>query len=220
MLTILFVIISILIGYLFGSISNGILIGKIFFHIDIREQGSHNSGGTNTGRVLGKKVGLITIILDMLKSTFAMWICYFICSLLIDKLYISPSYYAYIAGFSACIGHSFPIFFNFKGGKIVACFAGICLATNWIICIIGLTFFFIVLIISKYVSLGSILTSIMVTILTLLSFVTQYGMLFSFEGDIFYTILMLSISLFLIYRHKENIVRLINGNENKVKWIK
>ena len=111
------VILSLIFGYLLGSISHGVLIGKIFFGVDVRESGSKNSGGTNTGRVLGKKIGLITILLDMLKCTLAIWITYFICKIdfLQELLVINPSYYGFIAGAGACLGHTFPIFFGFKG---------------------------------------------------------------------------------------------------------
>lgn len=222
MLITLSIILSIIIGYLLGSISNGVLIGKIFFKIDIRTMGSHNSGGTNTGRILGKKFGLLTIILDALKTILAMWICYFISLLLKDFFGINESfcsYLSYIAGFSACIGHSFPIFFSFKGGKMVACLAGICLATNWIICIIGLSIFFIVLFISKYVSLGSILASFSIIILTFIPFVTKYGMFFNFKGDIYYSLLFIFVFVFLTFRHKQNIIRIFNGTENKISWL-
>ena len=216
------VVLSILIGYLLGSISNGILIGKIFFKIDIRTMGSHNAGGTNTGRILGKKFGFLTICLDALKTTFAMWLCYFITLLVKDLVGLDESfasYFAYIAGFAACLGHSYPIYFSFKGGKTVACLVGICLATNWIICLIGLVFFFIILILSKYVSLGSILTSILIAILTFIPFVTQYGMFFALKGDIFYSLLLVVVAIFLTIRHHQNIARLFNGTESKITWL-
>lgn len=216
------IILSILIGYLLGSISNGILIGKIFFNIDVRTMGSHNAGGTNTGRILGKKIGFLTICLDALKTTFAMWICYFVTLLIKDLVSLDASfasYFAYIAGFSACIGHSYPLYFNFKGGKTVACLVGICLATNWIICLIGLIFFFIVLISTKYVSLGSILTSILLAIMTFFPFVREYGMFFSLQGDLFYSLLFVTVAIFLTIRHHQNISRLIQGTESKVTWL-
>ena len=216
------VILSIVIGYLLGSISNGVLIGKIFFKIDIRTMGSHNSGGTNTGRILGKKFGFLTICLDAIKTIIAMWLCYFITLGVKDLVGLDTSfasYFAYIAGFAACIGHSFPIFFSFKGGKTVACLAGICLATNWILCVIGLTFFFIVLILSKYVSLGSILSSLLIAILTFMPFVREYGMFFGLVGDIYFSILFIVVFIFLTIRHHQNIARIIKDEENKISWL-
>lgn len=215
------VLCSLILGYLLGSLSFGVIIGKVFFGIDVRTQGSHNSGGTNTGRVLGKKVGLIVILLDAFKAMGAIWIVYFICKIpeVQNYLVISPSYYAYIAGISACIGHTFPCFFSFKGGKAVACLGGICLATNWIISLLGLTIFLVVLFIFKYVSLSSIVTSISVIILSCLPFVKEYGMNFSLTADLYYTLLLSAVALLLILRHHSNISRLIKGKEPKVSWL-
>lgn len=215
------VLCSLILGYLLGSLSFGVIIGKVFFGIDVRTQGSHNSGGTNTGRVLGKKVGLIVILLDAFKAMGAIWIVYFICKIpeVQNYLVINPSYYAYIAGISACIGHSFPCFFSFKGGKAVACLGGICLATNWIISLLGLTIFLVVLFIFKYVSLSSIVTAISVIILSCLPFVKEYGMNFSLTADLYYTLLLSAVALLLILRHHSNIARLIKGQEPKVSWL-
>lgn len=217
----LFVILSLLFGYLFGSISNGVLIGKLFFNIDVRTKGSHNSGGTNTGRVLGKKFGLLTIILDMIKTILPIWIVLFVLRInyFSSLIEIDPSYYAYLAGIGACIGHTFPIFFSFKGGKAVSCLAGICLATNWIIVLLGVCVFFLILILSKYVSLSSMGAAISVAILSYIPFVTQYGMNFGLVGDIYYSLLITLVALYLVIRHHSNIKRLLNGNESKIKWL-
>lgn len=103
------ILISLIIGYLIGSIPWGVVIGKIFYHKDIREYGSGNSGGTNAGRVLGRPIGIIVILLDALKALIVM--------IIVNK--ISPGYEQY-AGLAVCIGHCFPIFAGFKGGKAVA----------------------------------------------------------------------------------------------------
>lgn len=215
------VLCSLILGYLLGSLSFGVIIGKVFFGIDVRTKGSHNSGGTNTGRVLGKKIGLLVILLDAFKAMIAIWAVYFICKIPDVQSYLAldPSYYAYIAGIGACIGHTFPCFFSFKGGKAVACLGGICLATNWIISLLGLTIFLLVLFIFKYVSLSSIVTSISVIILSCLTFVKEYGMNFSLTADLYYTLLLSIVSLLLIIRHHSNITRLIKGQEPKVSWL-
>lgn len=216
------IIISILVGYLLGSISNGVLIGKIFYGVDVRQKGSGNSGGTNTGRVLGKKAGISTIILDALKTMISMWLILFIYRIptIKDLIRIDPSYLSFIAGFSCCIGHTYPIFFNFKGGKSVACLAGICLATNWIISIIGLAIFMIVLLISKYVSLSSCIAAISVAIMSFIPFICQYGTIFNInEYNIIFSIFYSLVALLLIFRHKENISRLIKGTESKITWL-
>ena len=211
---------SLIFGYLLGSISNGVLIGKLFFGIDVRTQGSHNSGGTNTGRVLGKKVGLIVIILDVLKTMIAVWVTLFICRIspIQEALVINPSYYAYLAGFASCIGHTFPCFFSFKGGKAVACLGGLCLATNWLISLIGIVFFLLILLLFKYVSLSSILTSLFVLVLSFIPFIIDFGMNFAMIGDLYYSLLFLAISILVIARHYTNIKRIINKTENKIHW--
>lgn len=215
------VVICLLFGYLLGSISNGVLIGKIFYGVDVRTKGSHNSGGTNTGRVLGKKAGLITIILDALKTMIAVWVTLFVCRIdvIASLIEIDPSYYAYIAGIGSVIGHTFPVFFNFRGGKAVACLAGLCLATNWLISIFGLIIFMLVLLISKYVSLSSIIASISVALMSYIHFFTGYGMVFSLNGDIYYSLTMTFFSIYLILRHYQNIYRLIHHQESKIKWL-
>lgn len=215
------VLCSLTLGYLLGSISNGVLIGKIFYGIDIREKGSHNAGGTNTGRVLGKKAGLMTIILDVLKTIIAVWSTLFICRIeaINNLIVIDASYYAYIAGLGAAIGHTFPIFFKFKGGKAVACLGGICIATNWIITLIGLVIFMLVLVISKYVSLSSIVGSISIGVLSYIPFVRQYGMMFKMNGDIYFSLLMTFLAIYVIIRHYSNIIRLFNHTESKIKWL-
>lgn len=215
------ILVSLLIGYLLGSISNGVIIGKVFFNVDVRTMGSHNAGGTNTGRVLGKKFGLLTIILDMLKTIVAMWLVLFITRINAIESYIQidPSYLAYIAGIGACFGHTFPLFFNFKGGKAVACFSGIIIATNWIILLVGLIVFFATLIISKYVSLSSMFAACSLAIGSYIIFFTTHGMLFNMTGDIYYSIFMTFVALFVVVRHHTNIKRLIKGTESKISWL-
>ena len=124
----------------------------------------------------------------------------------------------YICAFSCCIGHCYPIFFNFKGGKIVACLAGICIITNWILTLIGLVVFFIILILTKYVSLSSIITSICLFIFTFIPFVQQ-GMILNLSFGLPYSIFMGTICLLLIVRHHANIKRLFKGEESKIKWL-
>ena len=216
------ILVSLLFGYLLGSRSNGVLIGKIFFGVDVRTMGSGNSGGTNTGRVLGKGVGLITILLDVLKTIVSIWGVYFIAQIpeVNAIIGISPSILAYVSGFGACLGHMFPLYFNFQGGKVVSCFAGLVLASNWILIIIGFVAFMIVLFISKYVSLSSILASSLVGILSFIPLFTENGMIFNLEGNNIYYSLLLTISaIILIIRHIPNIQRLLNNTESKVTWL-
>lgn len=215
------ILLSLIIGYLFGSISNGVLIGKIFFHVDVRTLGSHNAGGTNTGRVLGKKFGLLTIILDMLKTMLAMWLVLLLASIpaINDLLIIDKSYLVYIAGVGASLGHTFPIFFQFKGGKAVACMFGILFATNWLLALIALAGFCLVFFTTKYVSLGSMASGIVACLVSFIPNFSQNFMNFSLLGDIYYSLFLVFVAIYVIVRHRTNIIRLLHHEENKAKWL-
>ena len=212
---------SLIYGYLLGSISPGIIIGKVFFKKDPRDYGSGNSGGTNSGRVFGKKIGMLVIVLDALKGLIALWTIYLICKYALKNLglFMDPSYYAYIAGFAATLGHSFPIFSNFKGGKAVACSIGLLVATNWGMAIASLIFFFLILKWKKYVSLGSILASIFNAILSFIP-IFAYTSTFGIKFDIFFTLFSFALATLVTIKHKENIKRIIKGTESKITWLK
>lgn len=121
--SILLLLASALIGYLFGSIPNAVLIGKVFYHKDVREYGSKNAGGTNAGRVLGKKVGFIVIVLDLIKTIVPIYLCYCLLEYTPLSEYGLSEYGYIVAAFFALIGHCFPVFAGFKGGKAVSSFA-------------------------------------------------------------------------------------------------
>ena len=198
-------ILWLIVGYLIGSIPWALIIGKTFYGVDIRTKGSGNLGGTNAGRVLGKKAGIIVILLDALKA--------FIVMVLVNA--ISPEYIKY-AGLAVCIGHCFPVFANFKGGKAVACSAGYILGLGLFVTHdVVFTFlypalvFIIVLCLTKYMSLASMSGLVMATIMGYLTY-----------KDNSLATLVLLLTLFVIFMHRANIVRLIHGNENKVKFIK
>lgn len=211
---------SLIIGYLFGSISNGILLGKILFKKDPRDYGSHNSGGTNVGRTFGKKIGLICIILDILKTIIPIWIVYFTLSYTGLARFNITEYAYLLTCISSLLGHCFPVWYNFKGGKAVSSFAGVLIATSWFLTIIGLIIFIIVLLVSKKVSLSSIITSFTSALLSLLLIVLPpYFMNFSLASGVLYTLTLIISSLFLIYRHKENIVRLLKHEEREVSFL-
>ena len=198
-------ILWLIVGYLIGSIPWALIIGKTFYGVDIRTKGSGNLGGTNAGRVLGKKAGIIVILLDALKA--------FIVMVLVNA--ISPEYIRY-AGLAVCIGHCFPVFANFKGGKAVACSAGYILGLGLFVTHdVVFTFlypalvFIIVLCLTKYMSLASMSGLVIATIMGYLTY-----------KDNSLATLVLLLTLFVIFMHRANIVRLIHGNENKVKFIK
>ena len=188
-------------AYLYGSIPFALVIGKVFYGVDVREHGSGNLGGTNTGRVLGYKAGLACIILDILKCCISVSIA----RLLIDYLPANSIYYVAI---SCVLGHCFPIFANFKGGKAVSVLFGYLLGTNFLMfAIVGL-FFLGMLKITKYVSLSSMCASVLMVILT--PFII---------GNPVALVINIFLSAFLIYRHRANIKRLMDHTESKIKWM-
>lgn len=192
-----------LLAYVIGSIPWGLIIGKVFFHKDIRQYGSGNLGGTNAGRVLGTPIGILVILLDSMKAFLMMLLCH----------QLNPGIEQYI-GLMVCVGHCFPIFANFKGGKAVACSYGYLLGlalfvTNEFVFtfLIPLIVFLITLIISKMVSLSS-MVGLSSTVFTLLK--VNYKL----------SILQLILALFVIYRHSANIKRIINKTESKISFKK
>lgn len=192
----------ILLGYLIGSIPFALIIGKLFYNTDIRKSGSGNLGGTNAGRTLGKKAGLIVILLDIAKSFVAITIA----ALIIKQfnLPVNPNY----AGLACVVGHCYPIFAQFKGGKGVACATGFILAINPILLMIAVAIFLINLKIHHMVSLAVLIS---LGIITILSFIFPM-----FNNT---NIVLLILTVFLSFQHRENIKRIIMGNENKVTWI-
>lgn len=201
-------IILLISSYLLGSIPWALIMSKLVKGIDIREHGSKNMGATNTVRVLGTKYGIIVFILDALKAGFV--ISLFTLGLLDHNVdWMVLKIHPLIYGFVALIGHIFPVFAKFKGGKGVACCAGILLAYEPLIFIFTMTVFTLVFIWKKYISLASILAAIATLII---SFIPFGG-----EMDWFFTIIVVCAVTFLIIRHIPNIKRLINHTENKTK---
>lgn len=200
-----------IISYLLGSIPNALIISKLFKGIDIREYGSKNMGATNVLRVLGIKYGLLVFLLDALKASIII-ILFKVGIFSVDKYNHLPilSY-----GFMAVIGHLFPIFARFKGGKGVACSAGIICSYAPIIAIPTLLVFLIVALTTKYVSLGSILAVITAFIGT---FIVPILMNEPFDWILIITVFAIMI-IFLI-SHRANIKRLLKGEENKTFLIK
>ena len=186
-------------AYLLGSIPSGLWIGRKFFQIDIRQHGSGNLGATNSFRILGKKAGTIVLLMDLLKGSISVLLLK-----QMDLHGISPL----IIALFAVMGHTYPLFANFKGGKAVATFAGVILAYQPVLFLIGLGIFILTLAISKMVSFTSMLT---ISIGVLLSLYFQ---------DIVLTTIALLADIFIIYRHRTNIQRIFNGTEPKVDIFK
>jgi len=190
-----------LIAYLLGSIPSGLIVGKLVHKIDIREHGSGNLGATNAFRVLGKKAGTVVVISDILKGTIATLVP------LLVGLFIDIEVSRLIIGIFAVLGHTYPVFANFKGGKAVATSSGIILGVNPILFIVMIVSFLITLKISKYVSLSSMITGLVMTIIALLM---RDWLLFS---------LIFALTIFVFYRHKDNIKRIKNKTEPKITWM-
>ena len=189
-------IIGALVAYLLGSIPSGLWIGQTFFQKDIREFGSGNLGSTNAFRVLGPKAGSVVLFCDVFKGSLA--------TILAMTIFKQPSISPlWIASF-AVIGHTFPLFASFKGGKAVATFAGMILAYQPLLLLYGLIIFLVLLAINRMVSLTAMVTISIGVLLSLLF------------NDWVLTAFALAIDIFIIYRHRANIQRILNGTENKV----
>ncbi|EAC8051660.1 glycerol-3-phosphate 1-O-acyltransferase PlsY [Listeria monocytogenes] len=189
-----------LLAYVIGSIPSGLWIGKIFYKKDIRDFGSGNLGATNSFRVLGIKAGSIVTVMDILKGTVATLLPFFF------QLDVDHHFWL-LTGAFAIIGHSFPLFAGFRGGKAVATSAGVILAYAPLLFVAALVVFLVTLKLSKYVSLSSMIGALAALIISL------------FMGDWILVVLVACIALFVIWRHRANITRIRNGEEPKIKWM-
>ncbi len=204
--------ISILIvAYLFGSIPTAVWIGKAFYGIDVREYGSGNAGATNTFRVLGKKAGIPVMLIDILKGFTATSLVYFIGMSTTGGIHLQINYKLAL-GIAAVMGHLFPVFAGFRGGKGIATLFGMVLAVNLQAALLCVIVFIIVLLITRYVSLGSIMGG----------FAYLIGVTFYFNNDTnnLVVIFGMCICLLILVTHQKNIERLLKGKESKVNLFK
>ncbi len=197
-------ILSFFVGYLIGCVQFAYIIGKMVGNIDIREHGSGNAGMTNVTRVLGAKAGILVFIFDILKGVIA----FNLCNLIFGGNDLSILYGVY-GGFGAIIGHDFPFYLKFKGGKGVATTLGFLLFVNPILAIITYLVGFIVAYISKYISLASL---VMTLLFVILMFITKMPLEETF--------VMALVTILCYYQHRENIKRLIKGEERKFSFKK
>lgn len=250
LINILGVLFCLILGYIFGSIPTAVWIGKVFFHRDPRLEGSKNAGGTNAGRLFGKKIGLLVIILDMIKLIIPVWITFLMLTYIkfgekalvplptefnqfgfnFDYIIGWPVYWVTVIG--CILGHCFPIFANFKGGKGVSCFMGTACGTTWMLGLLPAITYFIALKITKKVSLTSMITSVVISLLSWvwailmmvgvvpanLFLLPMYGPTL-FPGWVLSTVYTIG-AIILIWRHKENIKRLKEGTERTITWMK
>ena len=198
----------IVISYLIGSIPTSIITGKFLKNIDIRDHGSGNAGGTNAFRVLGWKAGLFVTIIDILKGVFTV---IYISQLTLSQVIFPLEVIQIAAGFSAIIGHIWTIFAGFRGGKGVATAAGMMIGLYPLAMLISFSIFALVLAISRYVSLSSMLGAISIPIILKLLNSLEYIQL----SDLLFYFSCL-IAVLIVITHRKNIVKIINGTENKV----
>ncbi len=196
-----------LVAYLIGSISFAIIFGKKFGGFDVREQGSKNAGTTNVLRTVGKKAAALTLICDILKGVVAILLAMLAGAIWKD---CNVENLKYLAGLMAIIGHTKPVYYGFRGGKGVATSLGVLLVVNPQIGLICLVFALIIMIATRWVSLGSIAAAILFPILTI----------FMVEGNLVAKGISILIALLVIYNHRTNIKRLKEGTENKLSFKK
>lgn len=198
------ILITILLAYILGSIPSSVWIGKIFFDVDVREHGSGNAGTTNTIRTLGYKAGIPVFIIDALKGWFAVFMSKVIFGYFPEIE--MPDYVQVVAAAAVVIGHIFPVFAGFRGGKGVATLLGVGFGLIPIPALIALGIFTIVLLCFGYVSLASITATVTLPIVTYF---------FVMPDNLILFLLSIAVAIFVPITHRENIKRLLNGTENK-----
>lgn len=201
---VLLVIISLVLSYLIGSINTSIIVSKIMGKTDIRKHGSGNAGATNTLRVLGKKAALFVVIGDGLKGVISILIVRGIC----NALNIDSTIPVYFAGVFTILGHNFPVFFGFKGGKGILTSLFIILMIDWRIGLLILAISVGVIAATRYVSLGSCIGSVLFVV---------FALIFH-RGDMWFIGFAVIMSAMAIIKHRTNIARLIKGTESKIKF--
>lgn len=202
-----FLSLALVTSYLLGSIPNAVWVGKVFFNVDVREHGSGNAGATNTLRVLGKKAGIVVLLLDFLKGLAASSLMF----LQSDIQYGTQEFrqIQLILGLVAVIGHVFPVFARFKGGKGIATLIGMVVGVSWPVSLLCAITFVLIVWISKYISLGSMLGTLFSPIFVRM----KYG-----QDETFFVYFCCLMALMVIYTHRSNIIRLREGTESRFSF--
>jgi len=197
------IILYLFISYLFGSIPWALIVGNVFYHTDIRQHGSGNLGGTNAGRILGKSAGITVMVLDILKALIVV----------IALSYIDKNI-AILSGLACTIGHCYPVFAGFRGGKGVATTAAYLIGVslfcthNFLVQVcFPLAVFLVLLYLSKMVSLSAM------TGITLAAIVSY------FQPNVLFSVCITILALFIIFQHRANIQRILDGTERKITWM-
>jgi len=199
-------IVLLILAYLLGSIPSGLWIGQVFFKINLREHGSGNTGTTNAFRILGKKAGMATFVIDFFKGTIAT-----LLPLIFHVQGVSPL----VFGLLAVIGHTFPVFAGFKGGKAVATSAGVIFGFAPLFCLYLAVVFFGTLYLGSMISLSSV-SAALAAVLGVILFPLIGFLLPSY--DLLFVVIILALASLIIIRHKDNINRIRNKTENLIPW--
>ena len=205
-------IVTAIIAYLIGSINFSVIFSKKMAGFDIREKGSGNAGTTNMLRSVGKKAAAITLICDILKGVISIVIAIIVGNIAKN---LDRELLLQIAGIAVVLGHTFPIFFGFKGGKGVATSLGVLLMSNWQIGLICLVFAVVLMALTRMVSLGSCAAAVLFPVLTL--FIKDHYIVTQGSGYFIYSVILAGIVLF---NHRSNIQRILAGEENKISFSK
>lgn len=203
-----------IIAYLLGSISFSVIISKKMAGFDVREKGSGNAGTTNVLRTVGKKAAIITLICDILKGVVAVLIA-ILAGLIIKDL--DKALLVQLAGIFVIVGHTFPVFFKFKGGKGIATSLGVILIVNWQIGLICLVFALVLMALTRMVSVGSIAAAVLFPVLVL--FINQNYIVLE-SNNWSYLIFSIILAVLVIFNHRTNLKRIFTGTENKISFKK
>lgn len=214
-MTIFVVCFTVIFSYLFGSLNSAIVVCKILKGQDIREYGSKNAGLTNVLRVYGKGPAAVTLILDLVKGIVAVMICWLVAYFCDVELFADPLFVKYLAAVFVMLGHVFPLYYGFKGGKGVLLTCTTLMAIDPLTCALALSVFIILVAITRYVSVGSIFGAIAYPVFT---WITQS--MRDYENFVINGMCALLICIIIIFKHRANIVRLFNGTESKLSFKK
>ena len=201
-----------IVAYLIGSISFSVIISKKMAGFDVREKGSGNAGATNKLRSVGKKAAILTLLGDALKGVVAILFAIIVGAIAKSA---DKSLLVQIAGILVVVGHTFPIFFGFKGGKGVATSLGVLLMTNWKIGLICLVFALVLMAVTRMVSLGSIGAAVLFPVLVLFIHTN-----FTISEGSSYFVYSVILAAIVIFNHRANVQRILNGTENKLSFKK
>ena len=201
-----------IIAYLIGSVNFSVIFSKKFAGFDVREKGSGNAGTTNMLRSVGKGPAALTLICDILKGVVSILLAIAVGSIFKNT---DRALLVQVAAIAVVIGHTFPIFFGFKGGKGVATSLGVLLMTNWQIGLICLVFALLLIILTRMVSLGSCAAAVLFPVLTL--FINQHYIV---TGNSSYFIYSVILAVIVLFNHRENIKRIMKGTENRISFSK